>query len=70
MATPSVFLPGESAWTEEAAGLQPLGSQRFRHEENGNNLAGCQQKLSAKLWSLNKAVYQAAIDKMPQICIH
>ena len=39
-------------------------------EENGNNLAGCQQKLSAKLWSLNKAVYQAAIDKMPQICIH
>ena len=26
-----VFLPGESLWTEEPGGLQPMGSQRVRH---------------------------------------
>ena len=26
-----VFLPGESPWTEEAGGLQSMGSQRVRH---------------------------------------
>ena len=26
-----VFLPGESPWTEESAGLQPTKSQRVRH---------------------------------------
>jgi len=30
MATPSVFLPGESPWTKEPAGLQPMGLQRFK----------------------------------------
>ena len=28
-----VFLPGESPWTEEPGGLQPIGSQRVRHTE-------------------------------------
>ena len=27
----SVFLPGESAWTEEPGGLQSMGLQRVRH---------------------------------------
>ena len=27
-----VFLPGESPWTEEPGGLQPVGSQRDRHD--------------------------------------
>ena len=27
-----VFLPEESAWTEEADGLQSMGSQRVRHD--------------------------------------
>ena len=26
-----VFLPGESRWTEEPGGLQPMGSQRVGH---------------------------------------
>ena len=26
-----VFLPGESPWTEVSGGLQPMGSQRVRH---------------------------------------
>ena len=29
----SVFLPGESLWTEEPGGLQSLGSQRVGHDE-------------------------------------
>ena len=32
MATHSVFLRGESAWTEEPGGLQSLGSQRVGHD--------------------------------------
>ena len=32
MATYSVFLPGESPWTEETGRLQPMGSQRVRHD--------------------------------------
>ena len=28
----SVFLPGESPWTEEPDGLQSMGSQRVRHD--------------------------------------
>ena len=31
MATHSVFLPGESLWTEELGGLQSMGSQRVGH---------------------------------------
>ena len=31
MATTPVFLPGESQWTEEPDKLQPMGSQRVRH---------------------------------------
>ena len=27
-----LFLPGESPWTEKPGGLQPMGSQRARHE--------------------------------------
>ena len=27
----SVFLPGESPWTEEPGGLQPMGSQSVGH---------------------------------------
>ena len=27
-----VFLPGESAWTEEPTGLQSMGSQRVGHD--------------------------------------
>ena len=27
-----VFLPGESPWTEKPVRLQPMGSQRFRHD--------------------------------------
>ena len=27
-----VFLPGESAWTEEPGGLQSIGSQRVGHD--------------------------------------
>ena len=27
----SVFLPGESRWTEEPGGLQSMGSQRVEH---------------------------------------
>jgi len=29
-----VFLPGESPWTEEAGGLQPIGSQRVRPDRS------------------------------------
>ena len=32
MATHSVFLPGESQWTEEPDGLQSMGSQRVGHD--------------------------------------
>ena len=32
MATTLVFLPGESAWTEEPGGLQSIGSQKVRHD--------------------------------------
>ena len=28
----SVFLPGESPWTEEPGGLQSMGSQRVGHD--------------------------------------
>ena len=28
----SIFLPGESPWTEEPGGLQSLGSQRVEHD--------------------------------------
>ena len=28
----SVFLPGESPWTEESGRLQSMGSQRVRHD--------------------------------------
>ena len=31
VATHSRFLPGESPWTEELAGLQSMGSQGVRH---------------------------------------
>ena len=31
MATHSIFLPGESPWTEELGGLQSMGSQRVGH---------------------------------------
>ena len=31
MATTLVFLPGESPWTEEAGGLQSMGSQTIGH---------------------------------------
>ena len=27
-----VFLPGESPWTEEAGGVQPIGSHRVGHD--------------------------------------
>ena len=30
----SVFLPGESAWTEELGGLLFMGSQRVRHNQS------------------------------------
>ena len=30
--TTPVFLPGESPWTEETGRLQPMGSQRVRHD--------------------------------------
>ena len=33
-----IFLPGESPWTEEPGGLQPIGSQRVGHD--WRNLAG------------------------------
>ena len=32
MATPPVFVPGESPWTEEPDGLQSIGSQRAGHD--------------------------------------
>ena len=32
MATHSVFLPGESPWSEESGWLQPMGSQRVGHD--------------------------------------
>ena len=32
MATHSLFLPGESPWTEEPDRLQSIGSQRVRHD--------------------------------------
>ena len=32
MATPPVFLPGESPWTEEPGGLQSMGSRRIGHD--------------------------------------
>ena len=32
MATHSVFLPGESAWTEEPDGLQSMGFRRVRYD--------------------------------------
>ena len=28
----TVFLPGQSPWTEEFRGLQSMGSQRVRHD--------------------------------------
>ena len=31
MATPPVFLPGESLWTDEPGGLESMGLQRVRH---------------------------------------
>jgi len=31
MATTLVFLPGKSPWTEEAGGLQSMGSHRVGH---------------------------------------
>ena len=31
MATHSIFLPGESPWTEESGGLQSMGMQRVAH---------------------------------------
>ena len=31
MAIHSIFLPGESPWTEEPGGLQSMGSQRSGH---------------------------------------
>ena len=31
-ATQSVFLPGESPWTEEPGGLKSMGSQRVEHD--------------------------------------
>ena len=32
MATHSVFLPGESPWTEEPDGLQSMGFRRVRYD--------------------------------------
>ena len=32
MATHSIFLPGESPWTEEPGGLQSTGLQRVGHD--------------------------------------
>ena len=32
METHSVFLPGESLWTEEPCGLQSIGSQRVKYD--------------------------------------
>ena len=32
MATPPVFLPGESPWTKEPGGLQSMGSKRVEHD--------------------------------------
>ena len=32
METHTVFLPGESPWTEEPGGRQSIGSQRVRHD--------------------------------------
>ena len=32
MATRSSILPGESTWTEEPGGLQPIVSQKVRHD--------------------------------------
>ena len=32
METPPVLLPGESPWTEEPGGLQPMRSQRVGHD--------------------------------------
>ena len=32
MATHSIFLPGESLWTQEPGGLQSTGSQRVGHD--------------------------------------
>ena len=32
MAVTPVVLPGESPWTGQPAGLQPMGSQRVRHD--------------------------------------
>ena len=32
MLTHTVFLPGESAWTEEPGGLQSTGSQNVGHD--------------------------------------
>ena len=37
-----VFLPGESPWTEEPGGLQPMGSQRVRHNrKTKHNVLRC-----------------------------
>ena len=30
----SVFLPGESPWSEESGGLQSIGSHRVRHDRS------------------------------------
>ena len=35
----SVFLPGESLWTEEPGGLQSMGLQRVRHSEATKHIA-------------------------------
>ena len=32
VATHSIFLPGDSPWTEEPGGLQSMGSQRVGHD--------------------------------------
>ena len=32
IATHSVFLPGESLWTEEPCGLQSMGLQRVKYD--------------------------------------
>ena len=45
-----VFLPGESPWTEETGGLQPMGSQRVghdwatKHTHTHNSISNCGRK--------------------------
>ena len=40
MGTHSVFLPGESPWTEEPGGLQSMGSQRVGHDRVAKHSTG------------------------------